>query len=206
MNNDSDKTISRQANIGVGASFGAVVGAVIAAAIFKSPIYTITGSLVGAFIGGVINSKNKSNFSDMLWNVYSGKTGLRLFIASLFLSAMIFWPILVNQLDQSEPNYMLTFRLILIPISVIMAVTAMKQAFSELDDLQHKILREAIVIGFTISTSIVLILGMVDLSFPISSIVLFDLPVPISLNWLITFLILMTSMLIGRIVVAWRYR
>jgi hypothetical protein len=206
MNNDSDKTISRQANIGVGASFGAVVGAVIAAAIFKSPIYTITGSLVGAFIGGVINSKNKSNFSDMLWNVYSGKTGLRLFIASLFVSAMIFWPILVYQLDQSEPNYMLIFRLILIPISVIMAVTAMKQAFSELDDLQLKILREAIVIGFTISTSIVLILGMVDLSFPISSIVSFDLPVPISLNWLITFLILMTSMLIGRIVVAWRYR
>ncbi len=206
MNNDSDKTISRQANIGVGASFGAVVGAVIAAAIFKSPIYTITGSLVGAFIGGVINSKNKSNFSDMLWNVYSGKTGLRLFIASLFVSAMIFWPILVYQLDQSEPNYMLIFRLILIPISVIMAVTAMKQAFSELDDLQLKILREAIVIGFTISTSIVLILGMVDLSFPISSIVSFELPVPISLNWLITFLILMTSMLIGRIVVAWRYR
>lgn len=206
MNNDSDKTISRQANIGVGVSLGAVVGAVIAAAIFKSPIYTIAGSLLGAFIGGVINSKNKSNFSDMLWNVYSGKTGLRLLIASLFISALIFWPILVNQLDQSEPNYMLTFRLILIPISVIMAVTAMKQAFSELDDLQHKILREAIVIGFTISTSIVLILGMVDLSFPISSIVLFDLPIPISLNWLITFLILMISMLIGRIVVAWRYR
>lgn len=206
MKNNSDKKISRQANIGVGASLGAVVGAVVTAAILKSPIYTILGSLAGAFLGGLLNSKSKSNFSDMLWNVYSGKTGLRLFIASLFVSAMIFWPILVYQLDQSEPNYMLIFRLILIPISVIMAVTAMKQAFSELDDLQLKILREAIVIGFTISTSIVLILGMVDLSFPISSIVSFDLPVPISLNWLITFLILMTSMLIGRIVVAWRYR
>jgi hypothetical protein len=203
MNNDSDKTISRQANIGVGASLGAVVGAVIAAAIFKSSIYTIMGSLVGAFIGGVLNSKSKSNFSDMLWNVYSRKTGLRLFIASLFISAMFFWPILV---DQTEPTYLLTFRLILTPISVIMVVTAMKQAVSELDDLQHKILHEAIVIGFTISTSIVLILGMVDLSFPISSMGLFDLSLPISLNWLITFLILMTSMLIGRIVVAWKYR
>ena len=203
MNNDSDKTISRQANIGVGASFGAVVGAVITAAIFKSPIYTITGSLAGAFMGGVINLKNKSNFSDMLWNVYSRKTGFRLFIVSVFISAMIFWPILV---DQSEPNYMLTIRLILTPISVIMVIMAMKQAVSELDDLQQKILQEAIVIGFTISTSIVLILGMVELSFPISSIVLFDLPVSISLNWLITFLIIMISMLIGRIVVAWKYR
>ncbi len=203
MNNDSDKKISRQANIGVGASLGAVVGAVIAAAIFKSSIYTILGSLVGAFIGGVLNLRSKSNFSDMLWNVYSRKTGLRLFIASLFICAMIFWPFFV---DQSEPNYLLTFRLILIPVSVIMAVTAVKQAVSELDDLQQKILYEAIVIGFTISTSIILTLGLFDLSLSISSTGLFDLSLPISLNWLITFLILMTSMLIGRIVVAWRYR
>jgi len=154
-------------------------------------------------MGGVINLKNKSNFSDMLWNVYSRKTGFRLFIASVFISAMIFWPILV---DQSEPNYMLTIRLILTPISVIMVIMAMKQAVSELDDLQQKILQEAIVIGFTISTSIVLILGMVELSFLNSSIILFDLPVSISLNWLITFLIIMISMLIGRIVVAWKYR
>jgi hypothetical protein len=203
MKNNADKKISRQANIGVGASLGAVVGAVITAAIFKSPIYTILGSLAGAFLGGLLNSKSKSNFSDMLWNVYSTKTGIKLLIAALFICAMVFWPIFV---DQTEPGYLLIFRLILIPVSVIMAVIAMKQAISELDDLQQKILQESVVIGFVLSTSIVLIIGLVDLSIPISSLGLVDPSFPISINWLITFLILMVSTLIGRIVVAWRYR
>jgi hypothetical protein len=203
MKNNADKKISRQANIGVGASLGAVVGAVITAAIFKSPIYTILGSLAGAFLGGLLNSKSKSNFSDMLWNVYSTKTGIKLLIAVLLICAMVFWPIFV---DQTEPGYLLIFRLILIPVSVIMAVIAMKQAISELDDLQQKILQESVVIGFVISTSIVLIIGLVDLSIPLSSLGLVDPSFPISINWLITFLILMVSTLIGRIMVAWRYR
>lgn len=192
MNNKKDKVISVQANIGVGASLGAVGGALLAAWIFKSPIYTLSGSLLGAIIGAVINAKRKSYFSEMLWITYSKRTGIWMLVSGLLLTLMIFWS--AGSVDKSEPGNLFLMRMILIPVAVLMAIIAVKKAFSELDDLQRKIQHEAIVIGYAIIASTVLIIGLYDLTTPIPS------------NWLITFIFISMSWLIGRLAATWRYR
>ncbi len=188
----SDTNYQARANIGVGASLGAVIGALIAELLSDSSLVVILGAVLGAGLGAAVGSRLRSQAPQFLWIEYPREVGRR-----LILSVSAFLALFIPSIYSIKAGATLALQILLLSatsISGLVLILIIGTIISQLDDLLRKIQLEAIAIGFGLSAFIVLTLGLLGLAIPIRS------------NPLLTFIIMLASWLLGRLVVAWRYR
>ncbi len=192
MNTPPDKGYEFRARIGVGASLGALFGAVLGAIFFTTPQAVIVSSLLGAGLGAAVGSRLRSQAFQFIWIEYSREVARRLiFAVFLFLApfSLFFYFLIVGTTPAIE-----ILLLSATSIGGFFLIYSVGIVISQLDDLLRKIILEAIALGFGLSLFFFLTLGMISLAFPIPS------------HWLVAFIIMGISMLIGRFVVAVKYR
>ena len=189
----SEKTTGEvKSNIGVGASIGAIGGAVLAAWLFQTSLAVIIASAGFAAVGAAIGSRSRSQMGQYLWFTYSKAVAIRIIVStSLFLilfSAAVYFA--VQEADQ-------WLKLVLASaasLSSLLLVYSVGYAINELDDLLKKIIFEALAAGAAISFVLLMALGV------------FSLVISIPFQGFVALLIVMFSWLVGRFIVAWRYR
>jgi hypothetical protein len=192
MNTPPDKGYEFRARIGVGASLGALFGAVLGAIFFTTPQAVIISSLLGAGLGAAVGSRLRSQAFQFIWIEYSRDVARRLIISVfLFLApfSLFFYFLIVGTTPAIE-----ILLLSATSMAALFFIYSVGYVISQLDDLLKKVLLEAIAIGFGLSLFFFMTLGLISLAFPIPS------------HWLVAFIIMGTSMLIGRFVVAVKYR
>ncbi len=191
--NNSEKTTGEvKSNIGVGASIGAIGGAVLAAWLFQTSLAVIIASAVCAALGAAIGSRSKSQVGQYLWFTYSKAVAIRMIVSTslfliLFLAAVYF---AVQEVDQ-------WLKLVLASaasLSSLLLVYSVGYAINELDDLLKKIIFESMAVGTAISFLLLMAL------------VIFSLVISIPFQGFIALILVMFSWLVGRFIVAWRYR
>jgi len=192
MKRSPDESYEFRARIGVGASLGAVLGALPAALFFVSPQAVIIGTIIGAGLGAAVGSRLKSQAFQFLWIEYSRDVARRL-IVSVFLFLAPFSLFIYFLKIGTTPGIQILL-LFATSLAGLYLIYSIGYVISQLDDLLKKILLESIAIGFGLSLFIFLALGLFSLAYVIPS------------HWLIAFIIMLASMLIGRIVVAVKYR
>lgn len=192
MSNSEKTTGEVKANIGVGASIGALGGAVLAAWLFQTSLAVIIASAVCAALGAAIGSRSRSQMGQYLWFTYSRAAAVRLIVSvSLFLIlflAAVYSAVL--EVDQWLKLMLASAA----SLSSLLLVSSAGYAINELDDLQKKIIYEAMAVGAAISFVLLMALGI------------FSLVISIPFHWFFALLIVMFSWLAGRFIVAWRYR
>jgi hypothetical protein len=192
MKRPTDESYDFRARIGVGASLGALLGASLGALIFVSPQAVIIGMIIGAGLGAAVGSRIKSQAFQFIWIEYSREVGRRLvFSVILFLAP---FSLFIYFLKVGTTPAIEILLLSATSIAGLFLIYSVGYVISQLDDLLRKIILEAIAIGFGLSLFIFLVLGLFSLAYPIPS------------RWLIAFIIMLTSMLLGRLVVAVKYR
>ena len=192
MNLSKKTTGEIKSNIGVGASVGAIGGAVLAAWLFQTSLAVITTSAVCSVLGAAIGSRSNSQMGQYLWFTYSKAAAIRLIVSVslfliLFLAAVYF---AIQEADQ-------WLKLVLASaasLSSLLLVYSAGYAINELDDLLKKIIFEAMAVGAVISFVLLMALGI------------FSLVISIPFQGFIALIIVMFSWLVGRFIVAWRYR
>ncbi|MCJ7569145.1 MAG: hypothetical protein MUO58_16625 [Anaerolineales bacterium] len=192
MNTPPDKGYEFRARIGVGASLGALLGAALGALFFTTPQAVIISSLLGAGLGAAVGSRLRSQAFQFIWIEYSRDVARRLFI-SVFLFLAPFSLFIYFLIVGTTPAIEILL-LSATSMAALFFIYTVGYVISQLDDLLRKIILEAIALGFGLSLFFFLTLGLLSLAFPIPS------------NWLVAFIIMGTSMLIGRFVVAVKYR
>ncbi len=192
MKTPPDESYQFRARIGVGASLGTLLGTLLAAWFFATIQAVIIGMIIGAGLGAAVGSRLKSQAFQFIWIEYSRDVARRLiFAVFLFLAPFSL--------------FIYFLKVGTTPAIEILLISATSMAFlffiytigfviSQLDDLLRKIILEAIALGFGLSLFFFLTLGLLSLAFPIPS------------HWLFAFIIMGASMLIGRFVVAVKYR
>ena len=192
MNTPPDKGYEFRARIGVGASLGALLGAALGALFFTTPQAVIISSLLGAGLGAAAGSRLRSQAFQFIWIEYSRDVARRLIISVfLFLApfSLFFYFLIVGTTPVIE-----ILLLSATSMATLFFIYSVGYVISQLDDLLKKVLLEAIAIGFGLSLFFFMTLGLISLAFPIPS------------HWLVAFIIMGISMLIGRFVVAVKYR
>ena len=192
MNAPQDESYQFRARIGVGASLGALFGALLAALFFDAAQFVIIGTIVGAGLGAAVGSRLKSQAFQFIWIEYSREVARRL-IFSVFLFLAPFSLFIYFLKVGTTPAIEILF-ISATSMAFLFFIYTLGFVISQLDDLLRKIILEAIALGFGLSLFFFLTLGLLSLAFPIPS------------NWLIAVIIMGASMLIGRIVVAVKYR
>jgi len=192
MKRPRDESYEFRARIGVGASLGTLLGASLAALFFNASQVVIVGAIIGAGLGAAVGSRLKSQAFQFIWIEYSRDIARRLlFSGFLFLAPFSFFIYFLKVGTTPAIEILLLSATSLAGLYLIYTVG---YVISQLDDLLRKIILEAIALGFGLSLFFFLTLGLLSLAFPIPS------------NWLIAFIIMLTSMLLGRFVVAVKYR
>jgi hypothetical protein len=192
INAPRDESYQFRARIGVGALLGTLLGASLASWFFAATQAVIIGMIIAAGLGAAVGSRIKSQSFQFISIEYSREMARRfIFAVFLFLApfSLFIYFLIVGTTSTIE--------------ILLLSATSMAFLFfiytggfviSQLDDLLRKIILEAIALGFGLSIFIFLTLGLLSLAFPIPS------------HWLVAFLIMGASMLIGRFVVALKYR
>jgi hypothetical protein len=192
MKTPPDESYALRASIGVGASLGTLLGAILAALFYSTPQAVIIGSIIGAGLGAVVGSRIRSQAFQFLWIEYSRDVARRLIISVLlFLAPFSLYIYLLKVGTTLAIEILVLFATALGGLFLIYSVGVV---ISQLDDLLRKILLEAIALGFGLSLFVFLTLGLLSLVIPIPT------------NWLVGFIIMLTCMLVGRIVVAVKYQ
>ncbi len=192
MNTPPDESYQFRARIGVGASLGTLLGASLAALFFLNPLAVIIGTIIGAILGAAVGSRLKSQAFQFLWIEYSRGVARRLIFAIfLFLAP---FSLFIYFLKVGTTPAIEILLLSATAMGFLFFIYIIGFVISQLDDLLRKILLEAIALGFGLSLFFFLTLGLLSLAFPIPS------------NWLFVIPIMGASMLIGRFVVAVKYR
>ena len=192
MKRPRDESYQFRARIGVGASLGALLGALLAAWFFDAAQFVIIGTIVGAGLGAAVGSRLKSQAFQFIWIEYSREVARRLiFAVFLFLAP---FSLFIYFLKIGTTPVIEILLLSATSMAFLFFIYTIGYVISQLDDLLRKIILEAIALGFGLSLFFFLTLGLLSLAFPIPS------------NWLVAFIIMGTSMLIGRFVVAVKYR
>lgn len=192
MKKQEDERYEFRAGRGVGASFGALLGALLAALIFLSPQAVLIGVIIGAGLGALIGSRLKSQAFQFLWIEYSTEVALRAIVGGvLFLTP---FSLLIYFLKVGTSPLVEIILISATSLAVLFLIYTFGSVIAQLDDLLKKVLLEAFAIGTGISIFIILTLGLISLAFPIPA------------HWLVATLIILTSILIGRIAVAVKYR
>jgi hypothetical protein len=192
MNTPPDESYQFRARIGVGASLGALLGALLAALFFATIQAVIIGMIIAAGLGAAVASRIKTQAFQYLWIEYSREVGRRLlFSIILFLAP---FSLFIYFLEVGTTPAIEILLLSATSLAALFLIYSIGYVISQLDDLLRKILLEAIALGFGLSLFFFLTLGLISLAFPIPS------------NWLVAFIIMAASMLIGRFVVAVKYR
>ena len=192
MNTPPDKGYEFRARIGVGASLGALLGTALGALFFTTPLAVIISSLLGAGLGAAVGSRLRSQAFQFIWIEYSREVARRLIFAIfLFLAPFSLFIYFLKVGTTPAIEILLLFAT---SIGGFFLIYSFGVVISQLDDLLRKIILEAIAIGFGLSLFFFMTLGLISLAFTIPS------------HWLVAFIIMGTSMLIGRFVVAVKYR
>ncbi len=192
MKRPRDESYEFRARIGVGASLGTLLGALLAAWFFATVQAVIFGTIIGAGLGAAVGSRIKSQAFQFIWIEYSREVARRLIFAIfLFLApfSLFFYFLIVGTTPAIE-----ILLLSATSMATLFFIYSVGYVISQLDDLLKKVLLEAIAIGFGLSLFFFMTLGLISLAFPIPS------------HWLVAFIIMGISMLIGRFVVAVKYR
>ncbi len=192
MNRPPDERYEFRARIGVGASFGAIIGAILAALLFLTTQAVLIGVIIGAGLGAVVGSRLKSQAFQFLWIEYSREVARRAIIAGILFLAP--FSLLIYFLKVGTSTVIKILLISLTSFAGLFLIYTFGTVITQLDDLLKKVLLEAFAIGIGISLFIFLSLGLLSLAFPIAA------------HWLVAFLIILASMLIGRITVAVKYR
>ncbi len=192
MKTPPDESYQFRARIGVGASLGTLLGASLAALFFDAPQFVIVGVIIGAGLGAAVGSRLKSQAFQFIWIEYSREVARRL-IFSVFLFLAPFSLFIYFLKVGTTPAIEILF-ISATSMAFLFFIYTVGFVISQLDDLLRKIILEAIALGFGLSLFFFLTLGLLSLAFPIPS------------NWLIAVIIMGASMLIGRFVVAVKYR
>lgn len=192
MKNNSDTDYERRAGIGVGASLGALFGTALAALLNGNSLVVILGTIIGAGLGAAVGSRVKSQAFQFLWIEYSREVARRFIFSGLAFVVLLGLSI---YLIKAEARLAIqSLFLGATSLSGLFLLYTFGSVISQLDDLLRKILMEAFALGFAITAFIFLTLGLFSLIYPIRS------------DWLIAFIIMLASALLGRFVVAWKYR
>ncbi|MGB3717148.1 MAG: hypothetical protein WA996_22230 [Candidatus Promineifilaceae bacterium] len=190
---DSEKTTGEvKGNIGMGASIGALGGAVLAAWLFQTSLAVIIASAVCAGLGAAIGSRSRSQMGQYVWFTYSKAAAIRL-IVSVCLFLILFLAAVYSAVLEVDQ----WLKLVLASaasLSSLLLVFSAGYAINELDDLQKKIIFEAMAAGAAISFVLLMALGI------------FSLVISIPFQGFIALIIVMFSWLVGRFIVARRYR
>jgi hypothetical protein len=192
MNTPPDESYQFRARIGVGASLGTLLGVALGVLLFTTPQAVIISSLLGAGLGAAAGSRLRSQAFQFIWIEYSRDVARRL-IFSVFLFLAPF-SLFIYFLKVGTTPAIEILLLSATSMAGLFFIYSIGYVISQLDDLLRKILLEAIALGFGLSLFFFLTLGLFSLAFPIPS------------NWLVAFIIMAASMLIGRLVVAVKYR
>jgi hypothetical protein len=192
MNTPPDESYQFRARIGVGASLGTLLGVALGVLLFTTPQAVIISSLLGAGLGAAAGSRLRSQAFQFIWIEYSRDVARRL-IFSVFLFLAPF-SLFIYFLKVGTTPAIEILLLSATSMAALFLIYSIGYVISQLDDLLRKILLEAIALGFGLSLFFFLTLGLISLAFPIPS------------NWLVAFIIMAASMLIGRLVVAVKYR
>jgi hypothetical protein len=192
MKTPQDESYQFRARIGVGASLGTLFGVSLAALFFATTQAVIIGMIIGAGLGAAVGSRLKSQAFQFIWIEYSREVARRLiFAVFLFLAP---FSLFIYFLKVGTTPAIEILLLSVISMAFLFFIYTVGFVISQLDDLLRKIILEAIALGFGLSLFFFLTLGLLSLAFPIPS------------NWLVAFIIMGASMLIGRFVVAVKYR
>ncbi len=192
MGNSEKTTGEVRANIGVGASIGAIGGTLLAAGLFQTSLAAIIGSAVGAALGAAIGSRSRSQMGQYLWFTYSKAAAIRLIVSvSLFL--ILFLAAVYSAVLEAD-QWLTLVLASAASLSSLLLIYSVGYAINELDDLQKKIIFEALAAGTAISFVLLMALGI------------FSLVISIPSHWFFALIIVMFSWLAGRFIVAWRYR
>jgi hypothetical protein len=192
MSNSEKTTGEVKANIGVGASIGAIGGAVLAAWLFQTSLAVIIASAVCAALGAAIGSRSRSQMGQYAWFTYSRAAAVRLIVSvSLFL--ILFLAAVYSALLEVD-QWLKLMLASAASLSSLLLVYSAGYAINELDDLQKKIIYEAMAVGAAISFVLLMALGI------------FSFVISIPFHWFFALIIVMFSWLAGRFIVAWRYR
>lgn len=192
METPKDSKHEARARAGTGASIGSVLGALLTAVFSTSPLPLILGTAVGAIIGGLIGTRIRSQMPQFFWIEYPGKIGVRIVFTSL--PFLIIFPTFIYLIKSDAEKPILTIFLAASSAATLLLIYSIGSVIAGLDDVLKNLLLEAVGIGFGTAVFLLLTLGMVNLVFPFWS------------DWLVSSIIVMGSMLVGRIVVAWKYR
>jgi len=192
MMDNSDSKYAARASIGSGASIGTVIGALIAHFAFGSHLSVIIGSVLGAVVGGIIGTRIKSQMSQFFWIEYPGEIGKMIVLSSIpfFLTFLPY----IYLVKAGVGKTILTILLAATSISSFILIFSLGRVIMQLDDVLKGILLEAFGIGFGLAVFVTLTLGLANIIYPIQS------------DWLVGAVIIMGCALVGRIVVAWKYR
>ena len=192
MSKTGEKSDEVQANTIVGACLGTAAGAIIAAVLLQDSLQTTLGSALGAVVGGLIGSRSKSQMGQYMYFVYSKKA-----IIQLYLSGILFLGFLLSTIFYAFGDRNQTVKLVLASaaaLSSIPMVYAVRYAINELDDLLKNIMFESLAAGTAIAFVMFTALGVMSLVIDIPS------------NWLMSMVVIMFGWLLGRIIVARKYR
>jgi hypothetical protein len=193
MTNSEEKKYQRRAAIGTGASIGVAVGAVIAAIVSNNEsLNVIIGSTIGGVVGGLIGTRLKSQAFQFLWIEYPAKVGKQMLVGvAAFL--IPFW--LYAYSIKEEAN--LAIKIILLfasTIGITIFTKKLADVISDVDDVLKEILTESFAVAFAIGWILLLFMGMLNMAVEIPG------------NWFFSPIILGFSGLIGRLIIAWKYR
>ena len=192
MKNPSDSEYDIRSGIGIGASLGSILGAVLGEIFFESAFYVILISIIGAGLGGVVGSRLRSQSFQFIWIEYPKEIGQRVVFS--VLPFLVLFSVSIYFLKIDATLIIRIASLSATALSSLLFIYTIGHIISNLDNLLRKILLEAIALGFGLSLFFFLSLGLLSLAFQIPS------------NWLIAFIIMLSSMLVGRFVVAMKYR
>ena len=192
MKDSSDSKYATRASTATGASLGAIPGALLAAWIFQSSLSVIIGAAVGAAIGAVVGVRVKSQMPQFLWIEYPRNIARKIILSAL--PFLVLFLVSIYLIKAGAEKTILTILLSATSVTGFIFIYSIGTVISQLDDVLRGIQLEAIGIGFGLAAFILLTLG------------LFSLIIPVWSDWLVGFIIMLGCMLVGRIVVAWKYR
>jgi hypothetical protein len=192
MKDTSDSKYEARSSIGTGVSLGAAIGAFLASLITQSSLGVVIGSAIGAGLGAAVGTRIKSQMPQFLWIEYPRSVTRRLIFSGVPFLALILGSVYLIKAGTNQIT--LVVFISAASVSGFILTYQVGKVISQLDDVLRSILLEAIGLGFGLAASIFMTVGLFSLVYPILS------------NWLVAFIIMLFSMLVGRLVVAWKYR
>ncbi len=194
MKRSQDSGYELRASIGIGASLGSIFGALFGELFFDTTLVVLLSTFIGVVLGAAVGSRLKSQAFQFIWIEYPKEVARRLILSGILFLVPFSLFVYVIKVGATPAVKILMLFATLAGSSFLFY--SMVYVISQLDDLLKKIILEAVAVGFGLSLFIFLSLGLLSLAFP------FQVPSV----WLIAFIIMLASMLLGRFVAAVKYR